>query len=106
MLDRERFLSELAARRNKSRAHTRHQLMGLLIAEALGDRTHKSLYIKMAKEGDPDLLLSLAKDVATRGNVENRGAYFMTTAHERGYIAFTHPDNDRPNLPTKQSRRS
>lgn len=94
MLDRERYLQDLRARRNRSRAHTRHQLMGLLIAEALGDRTHKSLYIKMAKEGDSDLLLSLAKDVATRMAVENRGAYFMTVAHERGYIPFTDPNHE------------
>lgn len=103
MLDRERFLSELAKRRTKSRVHTRHQLMGLLIAEALGDQAHKSLYIKMAKEGNADMLLSLAKDVSTRGNVENRGAYFMTTAHERGFIPFTHPEHGGTNIPTKRS---
>ncbi len=102
MLDRERYLKELSARRARSRVHTRHQLIGLLIAETLGDRAHKSLYIKMAKEGDPDVLLSLAKDVAARGEVENPGAYFMTAAHERGYIPFTHPDDDaRPDLPAR-----
>lgn len=90
MLDREQYLSDLAARRRKSRAYTRHQLIGLLIAEALGDRAHKSLYIKMAKEGDPDMLLGLAKDVASRWGVENRGAYFMTAAHERGYTTTDH----------------
>ncbi len=93
MLDRERYLSELAARRRKSRAYTRHQLMGLLIAEVLGDRAHKSLYIKMAKEGNPDFLMSLAKDVADRPGIDNRGAYFMAAAHERGLIPFTDPDH-------------
>ena len=99
MLDRERYLKELVARRKRSHVHTRHQLIGLLIAEALGDRAHKSLYIKMAKEGDPDMLLSLAKDVGERGNVANRGAYFMTTAHERGLIPFTDPTHDGTDLP-------
>lgn len=102
MLDRERYLSELAARRRKSRAHTRHQLIGLLIAETLADRSHKSLYIKMAKEGNPDVLLALAKDVAERPGIDNRGAYFMAAAHESGFIAFTDPTNDdRSNLPTR-----
>jgi hypothetical protein len=100
VLDRECYLSELAARRRKSRAYTRHQLMGLLIAELLGDRTHKSLYIKMAKEGNPDVLMSLAKDVADRPNIDNRGAYFMAAAHERGLIPFTHPE-DASNLPAR-----
>lgn len=101
MLDRERYLSELSARRTRSRVRTRHQLIGLLIAETLQDRAHKSLYIKMAKEGDPDTLLALAKDVAERGNVEHPGAYFMTTAHERGYIPFTHPDTDAKDIPAR-----
>lgn len=92
MLDRERYLTDLAARRKKSRAYTRHQLIGLLIAETLADRAHKSLYIKMAKEGSPDTLLALAKDVAERPGIDNRGAYFMAAAHESGLIPFTHPD--------------
>lgn len=95
MLDRDRFLAELAARRTRSRAHTRHQLIGLLIAEVLADRAHKTLYIKMAKEGDADMLLALAKDVAERRDVERPGAYFMAAAYERGYIPFAipHPDD-------------
>jgi hypothetical protein len=84
VLDREQYLKELAARRSKSRVHTRHQLIGLLIAETLNDRAHKSLYIKMAKEGNPDILLALAKDVAERRAVDAPGAYFMAIAHEKG----------------------
>lgn len=101
MLDRDRYLRELAARRTKSRVRTRHQLVGLLIAEMLQDRPHKSLYIRMAKEGDPDLLMTLAKDVASRGKVEHPGAYFMAVAHERGYIPFTHPDAESKDLPAR-----
>lgn len=101
VLDRERYLRDLAARRARSRVRTRHQLMGLLIAELLQDRPHKSLYIKMAKEGDPDLLMALAKDVASRSEVGNLGAYFMTVAHERGLIPFTHPDAEPRRLPDR-----
>ena len=51
--------------------------MGLLIAEALGDEKHKSLYMRLAKKHDAGKLLQIAKDVAERDNVENKGAYFM-----------------------------
>lgn len=55
----------------------RHQALGLAIADLLGDRQHKALYIKFAKEHDGELLLSVAKDVSTRGGIKNKGAYFM-----------------------------
>jgi len=43
----------------------------------LNDEAHKSLYIKLAKEHNTEQLLSLAKDISTRTNVANKGAYFM-----------------------------
>lgn len=99
VLDRDRYLHELAARRSRSRVRTRHQLIGLLIAEILQDRPHKSLYMRMAKDGDPDLLMGLAKDIASRPDVDHPGAYFMAVAHERGLIPFTHPD--APDTPAR-----
>ena len=54
-----------------------YQLIGLEIAEMLDDRNHKSLYIKLAKENDKEVLLTLAKESATRPKVKNKGAYFM-----------------------------
>ena len=41
------------------------------------DERHKALYIKLAKENDAERLLALAKDIAERKNVQNKGAYFM-----------------------------
>ena len=71
------YLEELKKRKKESRVYSEHQLVGLLIAEILEDDKHKSLYIKLAKENDSDKLLRLAKSVAERKNVENKGAYFM-----------------------------
>ena len=71
------YLEELKKRKKESKVYTEHQLIGLLVAEILEDEEHKSLYIKLAKEHDIDRLLRLAKSVAERKNVENKGAYFM-----------------------------
>ena len=71
------YLEELKKRKKESRIYSEHQLVGLLVAEVLEDKEHKSLYIKLAKEHDPYKLLKLAKSVAERKNVENKGAYFM-----------------------------
>ena len=72
------YIKELRRRAKKSRAYSKHQLVGLEISQILRDEKHKSLYIKLAKERGADALLRLAKEVAERKNVENRGAYFMT----------------------------
>jgi len=71
------YLETLKERAKTSRVYKKYQLTGLLIAEILGDDRHKSLYIKMAKEKNQQKLLRLAKEVAERKNVKNRGAYFM-----------------------------
>jgi len=71
------YIELLKKRARESRVYSPHQMTGLLLAEILGDPKHKSLYIKLAKEKDPDALLKLAKDVADRENIGNYGAYFM-----------------------------
>jgi len=78
------YKAELARRSKESRVYRKHQLTGLLIAEILHDEKHKALYIKLAKENNGERLLALAKDVAERKNVKNKGAYFMrmVTSHE------------------------
>lgn len=67
----------LRERMKKSRVHVSHQAVGLALAEILGDLKHKSLYMKLAKQYDSEMLICLAKDVAERKNVVNKGAYFM-----------------------------
>jgi len=85
------YFKVLHTRKRESRVYKKHQLIGLEIAEALHDRTHKSLYMKLAKEGSPEKLLALAKEVAERKNIKKKGAYFMAcltrtkkTARQRG----------------------
>ena len=71
------YFGELKSRSKKSRVHHDYQLTGLEIAEILKDRKHKSLYIKLAKKYNSAKLLALAKSVAEREYVKNKGAYFM-----------------------------
>lgn len=80
------YIKELKRRSGESRIYSEHQLMGLLIAEALGDEAHKSLYMKLAKSHNADRLLKIAKDVSERENVENKGAYFMKIIGEMGIL--------------------
>jgi hypothetical protein len=82
---KERYLEELKRRSLKSRIYQKYQLVGLLIAEILQDEKHKALYMKLAKENDGERLIMLAKDVADRKNVKNKGAYFMKllTTHDK-----------------------
>ena len=71
------YLELLKERKGKSRITVPHQLTGLNIAKILKDEKHKSLYMKLAKEHDNDMLIEIAKDVASRRKVKNKGGYFM-----------------------------
>ena len=71
------YFKELQKRKKSARIHRRYQATGLALAQILEDDKHKSLYMKLAKERDNDKLIALAKDVAERKNVKNKGAYFM-----------------------------
>jgi len=56
------------------------------LAKELDDLPHKSLYMKLAKRHSADTLLKIAKDVADREGVENKGAYFMKIISEMGIL--------------------
>jgi len=74
----EGYLEKIKERRKtNSRVSQPYQLLGLEIADILGDRRHKALYIKLAKEMNAIELLRLAKNVEDTRNVKNKGAYFM-----------------------------
>lgn len=77
------YFDELEKRSKKSRAFHKHQLIGLMMAEILGDSKHKSLYIKLAKKHDAQTLLELAKNIASKKNIKNRGAYFMRVFYSK-----------------------
>ena len=72
------YLKTLSNRGKTSRVHRSYQLIGLEIADILGDRPHKTLYIKLAKNMDESRLLEIAKGVVERKDVKNPGAYFMS----------------------------
>lgn len=82
----ENYLNILKERAKKSRVYKSYQFIGLTIAQLLNDEKHKSLYIKLAKEHNQSHLLGIAKDVAERKNIENKGGYFMKV------LTKTHPD--------------
>ena len=75
------YLKTLKERKVTSRAYKKHQLIGLELALVLDDPGHKSFYIKLAKEKNAEMLFSVAKDIAQRRNVINKGAYFMRMIH-------------------------
>lgn len=75
--DEQSYMELIEERRKQGRVTTPHQLIGLELAKILDDERHKSLYIKLAKEHDNHSLLILAKNIAEKPNVINKGAYFM-----------------------------
>lgn len=76
-----KYIKEIKKRAVESKIYRKYQLLGLQIAKILGDENHKSLYIKLAKQGDGDRLLGQAKEIAEKRNVKNKGAYFMSVIH-------------------------
>ena len=75
------YLEKLSKRKKTSRAYREYQLIGLEVAQILDDQAHKSLYIKLTKQHGKSKILALAKSVADRKNVKNKGAYFMKLLH-------------------------
>jgi len=71
------YLGTLKARSKESKVYREYQLLGLEIADILEDQKHKALYIRLAKERGGRELLRIAKEVAERKGVKNKGAYFM-----------------------------
>ena len=70
-------LQEVSKRAGQTRVSKSYQVIGLEVAGILGDFGHKSLYIKLAKEHGEDKILRIAKTVAEKKDIKNKGAYFM-----------------------------
>lgn len=70
------YLGVLKERKRDFRISKKHQLLGVELAELLGDEKRAGFYIKLAKEMNHAALLRLAKDVAERHHVKNKAAYF------------------------------
>lgn len=82
MIDKD-YLKKIKERSKESHVHRKFQFIGLEIATLLNDQKHKALYIKMAKERNPETLLAIAKDVSMRKNIENKGGYFMKVVQSK-----------------------
>lgn len=72
------YLETLKKRAKESKVYRRFQFEGIEIAGILDDEAHTSLYIKLAKEGNAQELIRLAKNVKENARVKNKGAYFMS----------------------------
>ncbi len=77
------YMKSIRERSGNMRVGYKHQLIGLEVADLLDDRPHKALYIKLVKKLGEQKILSLAKDVAERKNIKNKGAYFMRMLHTK-----------------------
>ena len=84
------YLKTVAARAKKSHVYRKYQMTGLMLAEILADNAHKALYIKLAKEHDGERLIRLARDVAEKRDVKNKGAYFMRMLFDGGKDSTHH----------------
>ncbi len=71
------YIKNLKEKQKKSRVYSKNQAIGLALGEILEDRSHKILYMSLAKQYDGEVLLALAKDIAQRREVKELGAYFM-----------------------------
>ncbi len=71
------YIKKLKERGKDSHVYTKFQFIGLEIANILEDNAHKALYIKLCKDKNPETLLAIAKDVAQRKTIGNKGGYFM-----------------------------
>ena len=77
------FVELVKKRGRMSKVFKKYQWDGLEIAALLKDESHKTLYIKLVKE-NPNLdLVALARDISSRKNIGNKGAYFMTLFNKR-----------------------
>lgn len=74
----QKYIKLLEERSKTSKVYKPYQLTGLFLAELLEDQSHKSLYMKLAKEYDNTDLMIAARDIAEKENIQNKGAYFMS----------------------------
>ena len=71
------YIKKLRERGAKSHIYRKHQLTGLTLSKILQDEKHKILYMRLAQMYDETELTSLAKRIAERDGIRNKGAYFM-----------------------------
>lgn len=83
------YIKKLQERRAKSHIYRKYQLTGLTLSKILEDEGHKVLYMRLARIYDETELMSLAKRVAEREGIQNKGAYFMKLLGSSGLKKVT-----------------
>ena len=71
-----------------------HQAYGNRLAEDLGDEKHRSLYIKLAKEEERDLLDQVREFVMRSENATTKGRLFMWKLTELKKLKKEDQDGD------------
>jgi hypothetical protein len=104
VFERDEYLKNLKKRAKESHVYRKYQLIGLELAQILDDQKHKALYIKLAKEKNSEELLNLAKNIAERKGITNKGAYFMTLLSIQAPTWKKHTTSSSP--VTKKKRKS
>jgi hypothetical protein len=89
------YLDRIRERAKKSRIHSRHQMIGLMVADTLEDQAHKALYIKMARDENGEKMLYMAKSIAENSKVKNKGAYFMKVWRLENKPHYPQKDNNQ-----------
>lgn len=89
------YFDELAERAKTNKIYQEFQLTALTLAELLGDSKHVSLYMRLAKTHPKQDLFRIAKTIAERPDIGNKGAYFMKVLKEEGYFTKTTHDKKK-----------
>lgn len=77
MLIPKNYEKKLVRRAKESHIYRDYQFTGIELSKILADEKHKALYIKLAKDMDAKHLMMLARSIAERRDIKNKGAYFM-----------------------------
>ncbi|MCX7589346.1 MAG: hypothetical protein N2Z85_00180 [Patescibacteria group bacterium] len=80
------YLEQLKKRKKQSKIYQKYQLTGLILADLLKDKKHKTLYIKLAKQINNDKLIEIAKLIKENEKIKNPGAYFMWKLKNEGLL--------------------
>ena len=78
----DKYFDLLKERGKQSKVYKSYQATGLMLAEILNDNPHKALYIKLSKIHDAQFLICMARKIAEKKDIRNRGAYFMKVLKE------------------------
>lgn len=86
MIDKHEYGELLKSRKKDSRVYKSFQATALALAEILEDKEHTSLYMRLAKKYNNQELIRVAKTVAEKKEIENKGGYFMAVLKKSDFF--------------------